>query len=459
MADDLLETTCCVVGGGPAGMMLGFLLARRGIRVTVLEKHSDFNRDFRGDTVHPSTMEVLRELGLLHEFLELPHQRIGAAGLIFGGTAFEVADFRKVPTACRFVAMMPQWDFLNFLASQAQKLSGFQLLLHHEANDLLMEGDRVAGVAARNGDRDVEVRADLVVGCDGRHSVTRAAAGFEIIEKGVPIDVLWFRISRRPGDPAEVLGNVNYGRALILINRGDYFQAGLIIPKGSYDEIKRRGLDAFQILIARIAPYLVDRVGELNDWDQIKILTVQINRLRRWYRPGLLCIGDAAHAMSPAGGVGINLAIQDAVAASNLLARPLTQGRIPLSALAAVQRRREFPARVTQAVQTFAHRGIARVFQRPGPLEPPWQMKLALNLPGVHRALGYAVGVGARPEHVRDQSLRFGLRRPLPNVVYGLIGMAAAALDLGRAAWSSRWQPASTAPSPPPGRRAVPLTR
>ena len=384
MADDFLRTTCCVVGGGPAGMMLGFLLARRGVRVTVLEKHSDFNRDFRGDTVHPSTLEVLHELGLLSEFLELPHQRVGSAGLIFGDTAFDVADFRRVPTTCKFVAMMPQWDFLNFLASQAQKLPAFQLLLRHEAKNLVMDGDRVAGVAVRNGDRDVEVLADLVVGCDGRHSVTRRAGGFEVLEKGVPIDVLWFHISRSPEDPAEVLGNVNYGRALILINRGAYFQAGLIIPKGSYDEMKRRGIDAFRILIARIAPFLIDRVEELNNWDQIKILTVQINRLRRWYRAGLLCIGDAAHAMSPAGGVGINLAIQDAVAAANLLARPLRLGRIPVSALAAVQRRREFPTRVTQAVQTFAHRGIERAFQTPGPVQAPWQMKVVLNLPGIH---------------------------------------------------------------------------
>jgi 2-polyprenyl-6-methoxyphenol hydroxylase-like FAD-dependent oxidoreductase len=437
MADEVVRTTCCVVGGGPAGMMLGFLLARRGIQVTVLEKHKDFFRDFRGDTVHPSTLEVLHELGLLDEFLQLPHQKVRSAGLIFGDTAFDVADFRRVPTACKFVAMMPQWDFLNFLASHAQKLPGFQLLLQHDARNLLIEGDRVTGVSARNGDRDVEVRADLVVGSDGRHSVTRGAAGLEVLESGVPIDVLWFRISRRSDDPAQVLGNVNYGRALILINRGEYFQAGLIIPKGSYDEMKRRGMDAFRILIARIAPFLVDRVEELSDWDQVKILTVQINRLRRWYRPGLLCIGDAAHAMSPAGGVGINLAIQDAVAAANLLAGFLERRYIPLRALAAVQRRREFPTRVTQAVQTFAHRGINRVFQIPGPVQPPWQMKLVLNLPGVHRALGYAVGVGARPEHVHGRSRACLAKLRLPNIAYGIIGIAAAALDVGRVAWNS----------------------
>ncbi len=444
MADEVLHTTCCVVGGGPAGMMLGFLLARRGVRVTVLEKHNDFLRDFRGDTVHPSTLEVLNELELLEEFLELPHQKIQAAGLIFGGTAFNVADFRRLPTTCKFVALMPQWDFLNFLASHAQKLPGFQLLMEHEARNLLIEGDRVTGVAVRNGGRDVEVRADLVVGCDGRHSVTRRAAGFEVLESGVPIDVLWFRIRRRPDDPAEVLGNVNYGRALILINRGEYFQAGFLIPKGSFDETKRRGIDAFRILIARIAPFLVDRVDELQDWDQVKILTVQINRLRRWYRQGLLCIGDAAHAMSPAGGVGINLAIQDAVAAANLLAAPLVQRRIPLSALAAVQRRREYPTRVTQVIQTFAHRGFARIFQMRGPLQPPWQMKLALNLPGIHHALGYAVGVGARPEHVREKPCLRKLR--LPNIAYGIIGMASAALDAVKTARNS-WSDAAAVAS------------
>jgi 2-polyprenyl-6-methoxyphenol hydroxylase-like FAD-dependent oxidoreductase len=338
---------------------------------------------------------------------------------------------------------MPQWDFLNFLASHAQRLPGFQLHLQHDVQDLLYEGERVTGVAVRGGDREVQVRADLVVGCDGRHSVTRRAAGLEVIESGVPIDVLWFGISRKPDDPAQVLGNVNYGKALILINRGEYFQAGLIIAKGSYDEIKDRGLDAFRDLIARIAPYLADRVGELNDWDRIKILTVQINRLRRWYRAGLLCIGDAAHAMSPAGGVGINLAIQDAVAAANLLAGPLQRGQVPLSALAAVQRRREFPAGVTQTIQTFAHRGFARVFQNPGDIQAPWQMKVVSSLPGVHRLLGYAVGVGARPEHVQAESQSCSPKFVLPSAVYGLIGMVATVFDFGKAAWKAGSRPAS----------------
>jgi 2-polyprenyl-6-methoxyphenol hydroxylase-like FAD-dependent oxidoreductase len=320
--------------------------------------------------------------------------------------------------------------------------------MQHEATDLLIDSERVTGVSARCGDRDLEVRADLVIGCDGRHSILRKAAGLEVIESGVPIDVLWFRISRKPADPAQVLGNVNYGKALILINRGDYFQAGLIIAKGSYNELKARGLHGFRDLIARIAPYLADRTGELQDWDQIKILTVQINRLRRWYRPGLLCIGDAAHAMSPAGGVGINLAVQDAVATANLLANPLLQGTIPVSALATVQRRREFPTRVTQTIQTFAHRGFARVFENPGPVRAPWQMKVVLGLPGVQRGLGYAVGIGARPEHVLEHGTpcppsslpSFGLA----NAVYGLIGMAATVVDAARA-WRCRNRPQADA--------------
>jgi 2-polyprenyl-6-methoxyphenol hydroxylase-like FAD-dependent oxidoreductase len=403
MEHEALVTTCCIVGGGPAGMILGYLLARRGVQVTVLEKHQDFFRDFRGDTVHPSTLEVLKELGLLKEFLDLPHEEVASLGVIIGDSKFNVADFRHVPATCKFVALMPQWDFLNFLATHAKVFPSFHLLMQHEVTYLLREGERIAGVVARNEGREVQIRADLVVGCDGRHSVTRAAARLEVIEHGVPIDVLWFRISRKPGDVEQVLGNVNYGKALILINRSDYFQAGLIIAKGSYDEIQLRGLDAFRADIRRIAPYLGERVNELLSWEQIKILTVQINRLRRWYRPGLLCIGDAAHAMSPAGGVGINLAIQDAIAVANLLTKPLQERCVSEAALAEVQKRRELPTRITQAIQLQAHRGLARVFENPGPIRAPWQVKVAVRIPGIQRVVGYAVGIGVRPEHVREE--------------------------------------------------------
>ena len=442
MASSGMETNCCIVGGGPAGMMLGYLLARHGVKVTVLEKHQDFFRDFRGDTVHPSTLEVLGELGLLGEFLKLPHQQVESLGVVIGNSTFEVADFRHLPTNCKFVALMPQWDFLNFLTSHAKRLTSFQLLMKHEVIDLCRDGKRIVGVVARYDGQEVQVYADLVVGCDGRHSITRRAAGLELIEHGVPIDVLWFRISRRPGDPAQVLGNVNYGKALILIARSDYFQAGLIIPKGSYNDLQALGIDSFRAAIGQIAPWLSGRLNELHDWEQIKILTVQINRLQRWHRPGLLCIGDAAHAMSPAGGVGINLAIQDGVAAANLLARPLKEGLICEADLAAVQRRRDFPTRVTQTIQLAAHRGFARVFENTGPIHAPWQLKAAQRIPGIHRALGYAVGVGARPEHVRERIRPNQRSAFLVKVACAGIGIAAGAAVCGWAAWKV-WSKAS----------------
>ncbi len=395
-----LQTTCCVVGGGPAGVMLGYLLARKGVDVVVLEKHGDFFRDFRGDTVHPSTLQLMYELGLLEDFLKVPHQQVRSVGVRIGDYSFTVANIRHLPTRCKFVALMPQWDFLNFLSERARRFPGFDLRMEYEGVGLLRSGQSIAGVEAKTPDGLVEIRADLVIACDGRHSIMRQAAGLKVQEFGVPIDVLWFRISRHSGDPEQVLGNVNYGRVLILINRGDYFQAGFIIPKGSFDEIKQRGLPAFRQSISRIAPYLGDRVNELENWDRISLLTVQINRLQKWYRDGLLCIGDAAHAMSPAGGVGINLAIQDAVATANILAETLREGRVTEAELARVQQRREFPTRVTQALQVNAHKAFERLFQTSGPLQAPWQLKAMTYVPGRRTMLGYVVGVGVRPEHV-----------------------------------------------------------
>jgi 2-polyprenyl-6-methoxyphenol hydroxylase-like FAD-dependent oxidoreductase len=405
--------------------MLGYLLARAGVQVTVLEKHNDFFRDFRGDTVHPSTLELFHELGLLEEFLKLPHQKITSAGGIFGGYPFEAASFRHVPARCKFVALIPQWDFLDFLVGQARKHASFDLRLGHEAVGIVEHGGRVIGVDVRTPGEDLRIGAGLVVGCDGRHSTIRKAAGLQVREFGVPMDVLWFRVGRHPGDSGQVFGNINYGKALILINRGDYFQAGMIVQKGAFDAVKRRGMGEFRAEIARIAPFLDDRVDQLRDWDQVKLLTVQLNRLRQWYRPGLLCIGDAAHAMSPAGGVGINLAIQDAVAAARLLATPLREGLPTERALARIQQRREFPTKVTQFLQMYAHKGLARIFQNPGPAKAPWQLKVAVSIPGVRRLLGRAIGIGVRPEHIagaRGESGGRGRSRPMP--LYLGIGVA-----------------------------------
>lgn len=400
MAQQTIETSCCVAGGGPAGMMLGYLLARAGVPVTVLEKHNDFFRDFRGDTVHPSTLELIYELGLLDEFLKIPHQELKSVGGVFGDFAFEAANFTRLPTHCKFVALMPQWDFLDFLSRHAKKFPNFDLRMQHEAVGLIRDGGRIRGVEVRTPAGPVEVHADLVAGCDGRHSTIRQAAQLPVLEQGVPIDVLWFRIGRHKDDPDQLLGNINYGKALILINRGDYFQAGLIIPKGSFEDLKSGGIEMFRNTILQIAPYLGDRVDEMRDWDQIKLLSVQINRLRQWHLPGLLCIGDAAHAMSPAGGIGINLAIPDAVAAANLLARPLQQRIVTEALLAKVQQRREFPTRVTQALQVNAHKAFGYIFEHKGPLKAPWQLKVAVRVPGVQHVLGHVVGLGIRPEHI-----------------------------------------------------------
>jgi 2-polyprenyl-6-methoxyphenol hydroxylase-like FAD-dependent oxidoreductase len=425
-------TSCCIVGGGPAGVMLGYLLVRQGVRVTVLEKHKDFFRDFRGDTVHPSTLQLFYELDLLDDFLKLPHQELQSVGGVFGDFPFTAATMRHVPAHCRFIALMPQWDFLGFLASQAKRFPLFDLRMEHEATGLTTDTDgRITGVTVRTPGGTTHLEAGLVIACDGRHSTVRQAARMEVVEFGVPIDVLWFHISRRPNDPDQVFGNINYGRVLILINRGDYFQAGLIVRKGSFEELKSGGLDAFREIVRKIAPYLGDRVRELKDWDQIKLLTVQINRLKQWYRPGLLCIGDAAHAMSPAGGVGINLAIQDAVATANLIGVPLREERLDETDLARVQRRREFPTKFTQGMQIVAHKGLAGIFKNTGPAHAPWQLKVVTRIPGFQRLLGFVVGIGVRPEHIADARTRPAITgKVLTRLAIGFAGIAVGLLVL-----------------------------
>src|SRR5438270_11115121 len=353
-----IRARCVVVGGGPAGMMAGYLLARAGVDVAVLEKHADFNRDFRGDTIHPSTLDLIYELGLLDEFLKLPHQEFSQLKGIFNGHLVPMADFSRLPTHCKFIAFMPQWDFLNFFAAKAKGFPSFALRTEHEVVDLIFEGENVAGVRAKTPEGERDFRADLVIGADGRHALTHTQAMFEIQELGVPIDVLWMHISKREGDPEQLFGFFRHGKLLVLINRETYYQAGFVIPKGGIETIKQRGLRALHRDIVALAPFLRDRIAELDDWSKIKLLTVQINRLRRWYREGLLCIGDSGHAMSPAGGVGINLALQDAVATANLLAAKLKAGPVSVADLRLVQKRREWPTRVIQAMQTFIHRRV-----------------------------------------------------------------------------------------------------
>jgi 2-polyprenyl-6-methoxyphenol hydroxylase-like FAD-dependent oxidoreductase len=397
-----MNVQCCVVGSGPAGLMLGFLLARAGVSVAVLEKHADFFRDFRGDTIHPSTLEIMHELGLLDGLLALPHQEVRELGASIGGQFMQIADFTHVPTHCKFLAFMPQWDFLNFLAAQAKGYPSFDLRMEADVHDLLWADGRVTGVRASQPNDELEVRADLVVGADGRHSIVREKAGLIVDDFGAPMDVLWFRISRRPDDPRQALGWLNHGKLLIMIDRTDYFQCGLTIRKGTYEQIKQRGVDAFRADIASLAPFLRERLSEIPDWDQIRLLAVVVNIAREWSRPGLLCIGDAAHAMSPIGGVGINLAIQDAVAATNILARPLRASAASVGLLAQVQRRREFPTRVTQRAQVFIQNQlINRFLGVDKPMSPPWPLRLLNRWPLLRRLPAQLVGIGVRPEHVK----------------------------------------------------------
>jgi 2-polyprenyl-6-methoxyphenol hydroxylase-like FAD-dependent oxidoreductase len=387
-------------------MMTGYLLARAGVEVAVLEKHADFNRDFRGDTIHPSTLELMHELGLLGEFLKLPHQELHELRAIVNGHTVPIADFSHLPTHCQFIAFMPQWDFLNFLAGHARKFLTFALHMQHEVTDLLIENERVVGVRVRTPEGERTARADLVIGADGRHAITHTRGNFELREFGVPIDVLWTRLSKREGDPKQSLGFFQGGKLLVLLDRDDYFQVGFIIPKGTFDNIRRRGLLAFHANIVEIAPFLQDRIAELDDWSKIRLLTVQINRLRDWARKGLLCIGDSAHAMSPAGGVGINLALQDAVATANLLAAKLRTGSVSLADLDQVQQRREFPVRLIQTMQVFVHRRInGRSSGRADKL--PFIGRLFRWFPFLRRIPARFIGLGPRPEHIHSPTSDF----------------------------------------------------
>ncbi len=398
----LLRVTCCIAGGGPAGVMLGFLLARAGVKVAVLEKHKDFFRDFRGDTIHPSTLQVMQELGLLDDFLKVHHEKISQLEVRIGETQIHMGDFSHLSSVCKFVALMPQWDFLNFLSEQGKRYPGFGLLMETEATDLLHEGDRVVGLKARGPDGPIEIRADLVVGADGRHSDVRARAGFAVENLGAPMDVLWMRMSRKPSDPGQIGGYVNFGRMMVTLNRGDYWQCAYLIRKGGYDQLRARGLDAFRADIVKIVPWLADRVGELQDWEDIKLLTVAVDRLTQWWRPGLLCIGDAAHAMSPVGGVGVNLAVQDAVAAANILAEPLRLGQLTNDHLDQVQRRRTFPMKIIQQMQlTVQKQVIDRVLNSDGPATAPLIFRMFNMFPFLRRIPARIVGLGVRPEHVR----------------------------------------------------------
>jgi 2-polyprenyl-6-methoxyphenol hydroxylase-like FAD-dependent oxidoreductase len=408
LAPEPITTRCCIAGGGPAGMMLGFLLARAGVDVVVLEKHADFLRDFRGDTVHPSTLEVLYELGLLDDFLKLPHQELRQAVAYVGQQQVTIADLSYLPTHCKFVVLMPQWDFLNFIADSAQRYPAFHLRMECEATALIEEDGRVMGVRATTKSGILEVRADLVVAADGRRSIIREKVGLEVMQLGAPIDVLWMRISRKSDDPEQSLGRVGAGKFLVMLNRGGYWQCAYVIPKGGLDAIHEKGLAGFRKGIAEVAPFLYDRVDELQDWDDVKLLSVAVDRLRQWYRPGLLCIGDAAHAMSPIGGVGINLAIQDAVAAANILCASLRGGTVSTGLLQKVQQRRMFPTRATQRLQVFmqdravipALKSGTRIISLPLPL------RMLRRWPLLRRIPARVIGMGFRPEHVKTSAVQ-----------------------------------------------------
>jgi 2-polyprenyl-6-methoxyphenol hydroxylase-like FAD-dependent oxidoreductase len=404
---ETITTSCAIAGGGPAGMMLGFLLARAGIGVVVLEKHADFLRDFRGDTIHPSTLEIMYELGILDAFLKRPHQEVRELAGQIGDERLVLADFSYLPTHCRFIALMPQWDFLDFLAEQARRYPGFHLKMRARVTDLIMKHGRALGLHAETPEGPIEIRADLVVGADGRHSDVRMRAGLKVEDFGAPMDVIWFRLSKRPSDGEQTLGRIQAGVVFVTLDRGDYWQCAYVIPKGGFDLLRSSGLDAFRAAIAALNPDFADRVQEIACWGDAKLLTVTVDRLKCWSRPGLLCIGDAAHAMSPVGGVGINLAIQDAVATANLLWEPLSKGRVPVAQLASVQARREWPTKMMQVVQLFIQkRVISNVLSLTEPPRPPFGVTLFNRFPFLRRFPARLIGLGFRPEHVRSPERR-----------------------------------------------------
>lgn len=399
-----LKVRCCVVGGGPAGMMLGYLLGRAGIDVVVLEKHADFFRDFRGDTVHPSTLQVMDELGLIDGFLKLPHQQLQTLDGMFGGSPVRIADLRRLDTKYPFIAFMPQWDFLNFLRESGRSFPSLKVMMDTEAVDLIRRGEMIAGVRARTSQGEIDIEADLTVACDGRHSTVRERAGLEVEEIGAPMDVLWFRAGRRRDETENVFARVEQGKMMITFDRGDYWQCAYVIAKGQYEAVKARGLEVLLDDVVRMAPILKSGISDVKSFDDVKLLTVAINRLKRWTRPGLLCIGDAAHAMSPVGGVGVNLAVQDAVATANLLADKLRDGCPPEAELDAVRRRREFPMKMMQRMQSVVQNNIISGALRSGnaPLKVPLIVRLISALPFLQAIPARVIAIGVRPEHVHS---------------------------------------------------------